>query len=140
MKSTLVDAGPLIALFDKDDRYHNQVLIFLKKYKGSLVTTWPVITEAIHMLGFSIEAQKNCLQWIKRRGLLIFDLTSGHIGRLIDLMEKYSALPMDLADASLRIASEELHTVRIATIDSDYEIYRPRPRVSFKNALVAYLK
>jgi hypothetical protein len=140
VKSTLVDAGPLIALFDKDDRYHSQVLTFLKKYKGSLVTTWPVITETIYMLNFSIEAQKSCLRWIKRRGLLIFDLSSSHIERLIELMEKYSDLPMDLADASLWVASEELHTVRIATIDSDYNVYRPRPGVSFKNELSEYLK
>ena len=140
MKSTLVDAGPLIALFDKDDRYHSQVLIFLKKYKERLITTWPVITEAIHMLSFSIEAQKSCLRWIKRRGLFIFDLSNDHIERLIELMDKYSDLPMDLADASLWVASEELLTVRIATIDSDYKVYRPRPGVSFKNELADYLK
>ncbi len=140
MKSTLVDAGPLIALFDKDDRYHSQVLTFLKKYKGSLTTTWPVITEAVYILSFSIEAQKSCLLWIKRRGLSIFDLSSDHIERLIELMEKYSDLPMDLADASLRVASEELHTLRIATIDSDFNIYKPRPGVSFKNELADYLK
>jgi uncharacterized protein len=140
VKSTLVDAGPLIALFDKDDRYHGQVLIFLKKYKGNLITTWPVITEAIHMLSFSINAQKSCLTWIKRRGLFIFDLTIDHIERLIELMDNYSDLPMDLADASLWVASEEVRTVRIATIDSDYRVYRPRPGVSFKNELAAYLK
>jgi predicted nucleic acid-binding protein len=140
VKSTLVDAGPLIALFDEDDRYHGQVLMFLKKYKGNLITTWPVITEAIHMLSFSIKAQKSCLTWIKRRGLFIFDLTIDHIERLIELMDKYSDLPMDLADASLWVASEEVRTVRIATIDSGYRVYRPRPGVSFKNELAAYLK
>jgi hypothetical protein len=140
VKSTLVDAGPLIALFDEDDRYHGQVLTFLKKHKGSFITTWPVITEAIHMLSFSIEAQKDCLTWIKRRGILIFDLTSDHIERLIEIMDKYSDLPMDLADASLWVASEEVRTVRIATIDSDFMVYRPRPGVSFKNELAAYLK
>jgi predicted nucleic acid-binding protein len=140
VKSTLVDAGPLIALFDKDDRYHSHVLAFLRKYQGILATTWPVITEAIHMLGFSIEAQKSCLRWIKRRGLLIFDLGADHIERLIELMDKYSDLPMDLADASLWVASEELRTVRIATIDSDYRVYRPRPGVSFKNELAGYLR
>jgi len=140
VKSTLVDAGPLIALFDKDDRYHSHVLAFLKRYRGSLVTTWPVVTEASHMLSFNIEAQKNCLTWIKRRGVLIFDLTSDHIERLIEIMDKYSDLPMDLADASLWVASEEVRTVRIATFDSDFKVYRPRPGVSFKNELAAYLK
>ncbi|NMB98196.1 MAG: pilus assembly protein, partial [Clostridiaceae bacterium] len=32
MKKTLIDSGPLIALFDKDDKYHSPIIKFLKKY------------------------------------------------------------------------------------------------------------
>lgn len=34
MKSILIDAGPLIALFDKSDSYHAQSVEFLKRYTG----------------------------------------------------------------------------------------------------------
>ncbi len=58
MQSTLVDAGPFIALFDKDDKFHDIVKTYLKNYSGNLITTWPVITETAHMLSFNIHVQK----------------------------------------------------------------------------------
>lgn len=57
MRSTLIDAGPLIALFDRDDQFHNAIKEFLRIYKGYLLTTWPVITEVLHMLDFNVNAQ-----------------------------------------------------------------------------------
>ena len=56
MKNTLIDAGPLIALFDKSDNYHNKSLGFIKSFKGNLVSTLPVITEVLHMLSFNTNA------------------------------------------------------------------------------------
>lgn len=52
MESLLIDAGPLIALFNKRDRYHANMLEFLKKQEAIYWTTWPVITEASHLLDF----------------------------------------------------------------------------------------
>lgn len=40
VKNILVDAGPLIVLFDKDDKYHTPVIKFLKQFKGKLITTF----------------------------------------------------------------------------------------------------
>ena len=57
MRKTLIDAGPMIALFDKSDRYHKHVMKFLKDFDGELVTTWPVVTEVSHMLDFNIKVQ-----------------------------------------------------------------------------------
>lgn len=56
MKSIIVDAGPLISLFDKDDKYHLPVLNYFKNFTGRLITTWPVITEVTHLLSFNINA------------------------------------------------------------------------------------
>lgn len=41
-----------------------------------------------------------------------------------ELMAKYHDLPMDLADASLVAAAEQLGIKTIFTIDSDFQIYR----------------
>lgn len=124
MRNTLIDAGPLIALFDKSDQYHDRSLRFLRAYQGKLITTWPVITEASHMLAFSTRVQIGLLEWINRGGLKIFDLEFYHLTRLIDLSEKYSDVPMDLADASLIIAAEATRISEIASVDSDFYIYR----------------
>ncbi len=38
----IIDAGPIVALFNFRDRYHKQILNFLKNYNGKLITTWQV--------------------------------------------------------------------------------------------------
>jgi predicted nucleic acid-binding protein len=124
MQSTLIDAGPMIALFDKSDQYHKLALSFIKKNHVRLITTWPVITEVSHMLDFSTRTQINFLTWINRGGVQIFDLEFYHISRMIELSDKFMDVPMDLADASLVVASEATGITEIASIDSDFYIYR----------------
>jgi len=124
MRSILIDAGPLIGLFDRSDRYHLKALAFIEEYRGTLWTTWPVITEVSHMLDFSTKVQLAFLEWIKRGGLNIFPLNDDHLERIIELSEKFRDVPMDLADASLIVASEVKALSEIASIDSDFYVYR----------------
>ena len=128
MKNTLIDAGPLIALFNKSDKYHEKIKEFIKNYTGLLTTSWPVITEVCHMLDFNINAQIDFLKWIKLGGLKVEDIETEEIDKIIKLSEKYSDIPMDLADATLIIISERLGLKEIITIDSDYYIYRTTER------------
>ena len=135
MKNTLIDAGPLIALFNKNDKYHEKIKKFIKQYDGLLTTSWPVITEVCHMLDFNISAQINFLKWIKLGGLKIEDIKSTEIDKIIKLSEKYFDVPMDLADATLVVISERLGIKEIITIDSDYFIYRTTEREMLRNIL-----
>ena len=128
MKNTLIDAGPLIALFNKSDKYHEKIKEFIKNYTGLLTTSWPVITEVCHMLDFNINAQIDFLKWIKLGGLKVEDIETEEIDKIIKLSEKYSDIPMDLADATLIVISERLGIKQIITIDSDYYIYRTTER------------
>lgn len=124
MKNILIDAGPLIALFDRSDKYHLKAISFLKSLERGLITTWPVITETSHMLSFSTKAQANFLEWIERGGLKIYEMEHDHISRLSELTKKYDDVPMDLADASLIVVSEVKGIHQIASIESDFYIYR----------------
>ncbi|KXS45455.1 hypothetical protein SAMN04488598_1065 [Halanaerobium congolense] len=124
MKRCLIDAGPLIALFDKDDKFHIPVKDFLKKHEGRLYTTWPVITEVLHMLDFSVDTQIDFLKWISLGAIEVKQIDMADISRIIDLSEKYSDVPMDFADASLIIISETEGIKEIISIDSDFYIYR----------------
>ncbi len=124
MQNILIDAGPLIALFDKSDQYHQKSLHFLKAYEGALWTTWPVVTEVCHMLDFHQRAQTNFLKWIDRGGLNIYPMDQNHVERLLELTEKFKDVPMDLADASLIVISELTGYTEIASVDSDFYIYR----------------
>ncbi|QTA92383.1 type II toxin-antitoxin system VapC family toxin [Desulfonema magnum] len=139
MKNTLIDAGPLIALFDKSDKFHDIVKKFLSDYFGSLITTWPVITETTHMLDFNVRVQIDFLKWLYKGAIRIASLRDEHLERLIELSEKYSDIPMDLADGSLLVVSELTGIKDIITIDSDYYIYRTKDKRALKNLLEPYI-
>ncbi len=139
MQNSLIDAGPLIALFDNDDKYHNNVLNFIKDYKGKLFTSWPVITEVSYFLNFNVNVQIDFYKWIQKNAVQIINLTNDNIQRIIELTEKYSDLPMDLADGSLLLISEMLTIKNIITIDSEYYVYRTRDKKMLNNLLEKYL-
>lgn len=139
MKSTLIDAGPLIALFDRDDRFHSVVTGFLEGYTGRLITTWPVITETSHLLDFDIRVQLDFLEWIRRRAVHLFLLDKEHIERILELMRTYANVPMDLSDASLMVAAEQKAVTEILTIDSDFAVYRTAGSGFLTNLLAPYL-
>lgn len=136
MKNILIDAGPLIALFDGSDAYHTKIVDYLSKTRVRLVTSWPVITETCHILDFSVNAQIDFLKWCERGGLRIENTSATDLRRIIELTEKYSNVPMDLADATLILLSERLNIQEIITIDSDYYIYRTMKKEMLINVFV----
>lgn len=120
----LVDAGPLITLFDKDDRYHLKMKEFVRNGKFKFVTTTAVMTEVSHMLDFSAAAQIHFLEWVMREGVILHEITQGDIARILELTLKYKDLPMDFADATLVVAAERSGIRTIISIDSDFDVYR----------------
>ena len=133
MKNTLIDAGPLIALFNGKDTYHEKIVNFLEHSTDKLITSWPVIAETCHMLSFSVKAQLDFLKWCERGAVKIENAIDSELARIIELTEKYSNVPMDLADATLIVISEKMHIKEIITIDSDYYIYRTMKKEMLKN-------
>ena len=138
----IVDAGPLIALFDKNDSYHKiavEKINFFRDRHGRIITTLPAITEAMHILHreIGIKAEINLLKWLDLfGGLEIYPVTEHHIARIMALKKKYQDIPMDFADSSLIIAAEELNTNLIFSIDDDFKIHRIFKKKSFINLMM----
>ena len=123
----LTDAGPLIALFDEDDKHHANCSAILRQLPyGPLVTTWPCMTEAMYLLhGLGSYRYQNRLWRTYRDGrLVILDITTVEVQRMDTLMLQYQNVPMDFADASLVAVAESRGFRRLFTIDSDFYIYR----------------
>ena len=133
MRNTIIDAGPLIALFNNKDKYHKKILNFIKNYDGLLTTSWPVLTEVCRMLDFNVNAQIDFLKWVSLGSLKVENIEQLEIERIIQLSEKYSDVPMDLADASLVVLSEKLKIREIITIDNEYYIYRTIKKEMIEN-------
>jgi len=56
----------------------------------------------------------------------------------LNLLKRYSNVPMDLADASILLAAEEKGIHDILTFDSDYRIYKLKKGKAFHNLLRGY--
>src|SRR5262249_1662193 len=121
--SIVVDAGPLIALFDRDDRHHTRAVDFIAACRSPLVSNMPVLTEATYLLRFSIAAQCDLLSWA-HQCLEIDQATTSDLPRIITLLGKYHDLPADFADASLIALAERLNLSQVASVDADFAVYR----------------
>ena len=132
MKKILIDSGPLIALFDSSDKYHQEAVNFIKTNKYPLITTLASITETLHLLDFNRNAQIDFLEWVHRDAVEIHNIENIDFKRLRELTEKYRDLPMDFADSCLVYLAEKLNLNTIATIDRDFTIYRIQGRRKFK--------
>ena len=135
MLKTIIDSGPLIALFDGSDKYHNDVLTFMKEYKGKLITSWAVITEVSHMLDFNLQVQIDFLKWCEVGGIEVYNITQDEISNIRVMMEKYIDIPMDLADGTLMYIANKENIKNIVSIDSDFDIYRTFKKQSLNNLL-----
>lgn len=123
----LVDTGPFVALFDPQDPEHEPCKDILKRIREELRTTVPVLTEAFHMLTPGSRGADGLRDFILQGGVSVWFMDNAAVARAFELMEKYTNLPMDLADASLIVAAETLNTPRIFTIDfRDFSAYRIR--------------
>jgi predicted nucleic acid-binding protein len=135
-KRVVVDAGPLIALFDKDDRYHERAIRFLKGFKGQLLSNIAVVTKVTHLLDFSIKAQADFIRWIASHAVSLIEVTNDDLYRIVELTEKYADLPMDFADASLVVICERLKIRDVASVDKDFLVYRVSNKYSLKNVFL----
>jgi len=106
----------------------------LKDLSGPLLTTWPVFTEAMHLLrpAGGWRAQEKLWQMHQRNLLTIVDLPGSAVERARNLMEKYSEVPMSLADATLVSLAELRNLAKIFTLESDFAVYRFRGRRLFE--------
>lgn len=126
MSTVLVDAGPLVALIDRSDPYHDACREALREIDDPLATVWPAFTEAMYLLGSSAQAQRALWDMINVGAVRFLPLGSDDCPRMRELMWKYRDLPMDLADAALVRLAERERLRRIFTVDrQDFEVYRP---------------
>ena len=72
---SLLDAGPLMALFSRRDADHTFVRDHLRDLLAQLLTTWPVLTEAGHLLVRGLRIAM--MRLIKAGGVKVVDFDDG---------------------------------------------------------------
>lgn len=122
----LVDAGPLIALVHADDARHQECVEVFRGVREPLATVLPVLSEALYLLDFSLEAQEAAWQLVEEAPIALLQVDAPDFPRIRELMRKYRDLPMDFADAALVRVAERQRLRRVFTLDArDFHVYRP---------------
>jgi len=136
VRNILVDTGPIVALLHKDDKHHKRVTSFIKQCGCGLLTTWPVMTEAWHLL--PAHGRVALTGWALNGGVAVLDLGENVLTELDRLLRQYRDRPMDLADASLVLLAERTGLTEILTIDrADFDVYRLADGRSFQQVIPA---
>jgi hypothetical protein len=125
-----VDTGPLVAILDAGDASHARCTAFMARDRRRLVTTWPVVTQAMYLLE-TPSVQTALLARIVSGTLDIADIL-GQTDRMASLMPQYQDMPMDFADASQVAVAERKGTDTIFTLDDDFRMYRLSGRRAFR--------
>lgn len=121
----LLDTGALISLLDRDQVHHLRFLELFEGWRGAVVSTEAVLTEATHLLGRTPTGRERCLDFFLSGGATLIPPSLTMLRRCRVLLEKYADLPMDYADATLVVLAEELETDLILTTDHrDFQVYR----------------
>lgn len=135
----IVDTGFWLALANANDSFHERAVKALAALRDRLITTWPVMTEACHLLLSRLghEAQIHFLASHRQGAFQVFALEDKHIPQMEKLMKKYKDLPMDLADASLVILAEHLgRGLVLSTDERGFQAYRFKNHRPFQNLLL----
>ena len=125
----LVDSGPLVALFNGADRWHEPVRNWLQANPAArLLSTWPVATEVCALLARRIgnDCALDFLRWAQRGGISLDAPVAGSLTEVLRLAERFASLPFDLADASIAEAAARLRVRHLMSIDADFDVYRDR--------------
>lgn len=137
-QDALIDSGPLIALFNRSDRWHPLVLGWLKAHQHvRLHSTWPVLTEVYALLARRVhhEAALDFLQWVQKGAVWLDSAPSASLEAMVITCRRYASLPLDLADASIAEAAARLSIAHVVTLDHDFDVYRDARGRRLRNLL-----
>ncbi|UFP92889.1 type II toxin-antitoxin system VapC family toxin [Gloeobacter morelensis] len=120
----LVDSGVLFAFYSNTDTHHSRVVRFFANCTSRLLTTPSCVTEVNWLLSRNWRTQNEFLLDLAREVYECVPLLPQDFVRIAELNAQYADLPGDFADLSLVAISERLDIAAVASLDSDFDIYR----------------
>jgi len=127
-KAVLLDTGPLVALLDRRDRYHEWAKSVVAQVAPPMFTCEPVLTEAFHLLRGMPPAREAVLELLGREVLSVSFHLQEERHAIEALLRRYADRPISLADACLVRMSELMSESVVFTLDTDFHIYRQHRR------------
>ncbi len=125
-RNVLVDASFVVALFGARDAHHAWAVTQASEYPPPWSTCEAALSEAFYLLGEHGTSSLAAL--LRRRALAVAFTLADNVEPVVKLIEKYSDVPMSLADACLVRMTETLANPVVLTTDRDFRIYRRHSR------------
>jgi len=133
----LLDTGPLVAFVNRRDKHHEWARASLASIAPPLLTCEGVISEACFLLQHAPGGPLRVLDLVGRGLIRIPYVLGDDAGPVAKLLERYSNVPMSLADGCLvRLAERHAGSV-VFTVDRVFRIYRRHGRQAIPTLMPA---
>jgi predicted nucleic acid-binding protein len=134
-QGVLLDTGPLVALYARDDRHHAAAARWMAAFKGQLHSVEPVLTEAAYFL--PARMRPVLAELVACGAVRLHHPDAAGYVRIAELLRKYADRDPDWADIALVWLAETTGVCRIATLDvADFGVYRIKGRKRFELELL----
>lgn len=131
-RDLLLDTGPLVAILDAADQWHDRCAVVWPDAIIRCVTCEAVVAEASHLVRSGGAAAHVPLDFLLAAEIPILGLDLSAYRRAATLMRRYVNVPMDFADACLVVLAEALGTRAVFSTDQrGFQTYRHAGRHSF---------
>lgn len=128
----LVDTGAMLAMLDRNDRWHVPCREAFATLPLPLATSAAVLAELFHLLA---DPRETTVAWdfLRSGAVHVLAIADEDLPALEALMLRYRDRPMDFADATLVHLARRESLTTIFTIDhDDFETYRIEGRRRFR--------
>lgn len=122
--AVIADSGPLVALFDAGDSFHDWATGVLARLEQPLLVSEAVVSEVMFLLAPLRKSRAAFEEFWLEGGLRVAFDAEAHRDPLVALLRKYADLPMSLADATVVRMSEIQRAAVVWTLDRHFHIYR----------------
>jgi predicted nucleic acid-binding protein len=123
-RGVLLDTGPIVALINRREQFHNWAREEWEKIEPPLLTCEAVITEACFLLQNIYGGEAAVISFLRNGIIQIPFNLSEEIVAIEELIRRSQTVPMSLADACLVRMAELYAGSELLTLDSDFRIYR----------------
>jgi predicted nucleic acid-binding protein len=121
----LIDTGAILALIDRDDRWHGSCVGAYNQSRLPLLTTEAVLTEVFHLAQRNLRDIRAVWTLLRAGAIQMSSISNDELPRIRALMDDYADRPMDFADATLvHLAARESLSLILTVDHGDFETYR----------------
>jgi len=122
---SLIDTGPLVAIYSEVDAEHERCILALTKLTPPLLTCWPVLTEAAWLLRKRSDALLRIFQGFEHGLFALPSLSADDLPAIAAILRRYEDIGLQLADATLAYLADREGIRTVFTLDRrDFTIIR----------------